>query len=374
MSVEKLKSQDAYAAELLRILAFFANESIYYDLLSADEEDPWPGLGNIMQTKATFERSMARLRDYSLVETSRRCYRLHPCVHDWTLSSLNQHVEESDIWRAMTCVVAAGRIAYEIWETDDGDPQSRLASHAMRLMHPRLYDVLENSELDEERCNLLCGLGGVLAHAGMAEEATPLLGRSLAWSHQHLGEEHHVSLNTSNVVGLAQQELQNFSQAENLMKQAIHGLRELWASMTKPPWTQSITLHCFIRKRFDEAEDLYLWSLRGCEESYGPLDVNTFWAMLALAEFYATKDEPGEVEKFLHQILKGFEAAADSDHPMSRAAASRLGAIYEQKGNHHSAAAMFQRVYDSCGRVHGPEHWSTLEAQENLTQLEAKSR
>jgi len=380
MSLEKIKSQDPHTAELLRILAFFSNENIYYELLAADDEGLWPGLGDILSTKSRFHRTMARLGDYSLVETTSRGYRLHPCVHDWTLSSLNPEIDESDLWRAINCTAVAGAAEYENWENwenkDGGNPQAGLVSHAMRLMHPQLYAVLEKSELDESRCHELCEFLSVLALARTAQGATPLLERGFSWCRENLGEEDQGFLYMCNVFGLAQQGLENYDRAESLLRQAIDGrARTLGkhAQLTLDP-VHNLALMYTELERYDEAEELYLWSLEGCKESYGPLDVNTFWAMMALADFHEAKEEPEEVEKYLRQALEGFEAAEDSDHYMSRRAAARLGAIYEQKRDYDAAAAMFQRVYDGCWRVYGPDHWTTLEAQDDLNNLERKSR
>jgi tetratricopeptide (TPR) repeat protein len=376
MSVEKLKHQDAHATELLRISAFFGNENIYYNLLAAQNPNLWPGLGDILRTKTGFDRSMAKLRDYSLIETSRRSYRLHPCVHDWTLSGLNQHIEESDIWRAVTCTAVAADSASSIWSTDYDESQSRLASHAIRLMHPRLYDVLTKSELDAWRCAALTALGQVLHRAERIQEAAPLITHALTWSQQHLGDEHWVSLYACNALGLIQRDLQNFSLAESLLKQAVHGFARTlgqYHTKTLDP-VHNLAMFYMRLGKFDEAEKMYLWSLRGCEESYGPQDANTFWATMALADFYMVKNELDEAENQFQQALKGFDAAIDNDHFFSRFTAARLGAIYEQRGDYNSAAAMFQRVYESCRRLFGSDHWSTLEAQADLTKLRVKSQ
>lgn len=375
MSVAKLKQQDAHAAELLRISAFFGNENIYYNLLTARDSKLWPGLGDMLRTKAGFDRSMAKLRDYSLIETSSRSYRLHPCVHDWTLSGLNQQIEESDIWRAVACITAESESSSLIWSADWDESQSRLASHAIRLMHPRLYDVLTKSELDEWRSADLSGLGQLLHRAGRIEEAVPIITRVLTWSQQHLGEEHQVFLYACNALGLIQQELQNFSEAESLLKQAVHGFAQTLGQHhenTLDPVHNLALLYTQL-DRFEEAEKMYLWSLRGCEESYGPQDANTFWATMAIANFYMEKNEHDEAERQFLRALEGFDAAIDKDHFFSRLTAGRLGAIYEQRGDYNSAAAMFQRVYESCRRLFGPDHWSTLEARDNLSRLRVKS-
>lgn len=45
--------------------------------------------------------------------------------------------------------------------------------------------------------------------------------------------------------------------------------------------------------------------------------------------------------------------------------------MIEQR-KYQSAAAMCHRVYESCLRLFGPDHWATLEAQMNLVSLETE--
>lgn len=374
MSFEKIKNQDASAAELLRISAFFSNENIDYTLLAARAVDVWPKLADALRTKATFDSSMAKLRDYSLIETTHRGYRLHPCVHDWTLSNLNQSIEESDVWSALNCTVAASETGTSYWATDFDQYLLRLSSHATRLTQPLLYDILAHSELDQQRCACLAGLSNLLHHAGRTREALPLVSRSLLWLKKHLGEEHETFLYTCNMVGLLQKDLSNFSQAENLLKNAVYGRARVLGPYDMrtldPVHNMGILYQQF--RRFEEAEQMYLWSLSGCEESYGPEDVNTFWAMMALAELYMAKGEDDNAAEQFRRALEGFDASIDKDHPFSRRTASSLGAIYERKEDYDSAKAMYQRVYESCQKVFGLDHWSTLEAKADLDELQSK--
>lgn len=46
--------------------------------------------------------------------------------------------------------------------------------------------------------------------------------------------------------------------------------------------------------------------------------------------------------------------------------------MIEQR-KYQSAAAMCHRVYESCLRLFGPDHWATLEAQMNSVNVETES-
>ena len=84
------------------------------------------------------------------------------------------------------------------------------------------------------------------------------------------------------------------------------------------------------------------------------------------------KGQLDQAEKEFHRALEGFDTAINANHIFSRYTAARLGAIYKQQGKRESAAAMYRRVYESCLRLLGPDHWVTLEAQADLNSLSAK--
>ena len=372
LSFEKLRSQSSESAEILRVLAFFGSENIDHRLLAAQDSMLWPGLGDSLRTKASFDRSMAKLRDYSLVETSHRSYRLHPCLHDWTLSNLNQHIKERDVWLALNCIVFTAASISSIWSTNYDESLSRLAPHALRLTRPRLFDVLMRSQLDESHSVLLCGLGQLLHRAERDREAVQLVHRALEWFREHLGPDHQNSLKACNILGTIHQELQNYTEAEALLKEAVFGLRRTVGEHNKATLdpVHNLALLYMQLDRLEDAQDMYLWSLRGCEGTYGLQDPNTFWAAMALGDFYMAKGDLDQAEKDFYRALSGFDAAIDPDHFFSRFTAARLGAIYQQQGKYHSAAAMYQRVYESCLRILGPDHWITQEAQDDWKGVE----
>jgi len=107
LSYRRLREEDTDAARLLKLLAYFDNQRIWFDLMHAGITDGCPEwLVAIAGDASDFESIMMMLTDYCFVEPqlATQSYSLHACVHDWTLAALNQHVELWSYWYALDCI------------------------------------------------------------------------------------------------------------------------------------------------------------------------------------------------------------------------------------------------------------------------------
>lgn len=117
LSYRRLKKENAEAAQMLKLLAYFGHQSIWYDLFHAGRDDKLPGwLVSVASDYVEFGNMMRTLVDYCFVEvqSGTKTYSMHTCVHDWTLSGLNQQIESWSYWYAFDCV--AESIDVESWE------------------------------------------------------------------------------------------------------------------------------------------------------------------------------------------------------------------------------------------------------------------
>jgi hypothetical protein len=145
LSLTQVQAQDAEAAELLRLLAYFGAENIKYELFRDADVSDLPWLAVLTSNKRRFERAMARLCDYSLVENRMGSYSLHACVHDWTLQALNQKINKQYYLLAINCVASRVRLENE-W--DYWLANHALVHHAIRFEHNRLSNSIDGEALD----------------------------------------------------------------------------------------------------------------------------------------------------------------------------------------------------------------------------------
>ena len=85
LSYSRLESIDPDAAKLLKLLVYFDNKSIWYELLSAglaNDSPQW--LRKVIADDITFEGVMRVLTSYCFVEvqTTTKSWSMHTCVHD----------------------------------------------------------------------------------------------------------------------------------------------------------------------------------------------------------------------------------------------------------------------------------------------------
>ncbi|KAK5947934.1 hypothetical protein OHC33_011039 [Knufia fluminis] len=138
LSYNRLRNEDPDAAQMLRLMAYFDNQNVWYDLLTAGLMDDLPEwLQTTLEDKTDFEGAMAVLVDYCLLEVQHtsQSYSMHSCVHDWTLSELNTTMSPELYWYAFNCVA-------KIIKNVDRDlfgyvKYNYVSRHARRLTHPR---------------------------------------------------------------------------------------------------------------------------------------------------------------------------------------------------------------------------------------------
>lgn len=86
MSYSRLGQDDKLATRTLRLLAYFDNQQIWYELLHAGRQDDSPAwLQEVAAEHMDFGNVMGTLVDYGLVEAhpATRSYSMHNSVHDW---------------------------------------------------------------------------------------------------------------------------------------------------------------------------------------------------------------------------------------------------------------------------------------------------
>ncbi len=110
VSHTRLQGEDADAAKLLGLLAYFGNRRLWYELFRAglsDDAAPW--LYEVISRDVEFESTVRKLTSYCFLEvqTAVASWSMHTCVHDWTLAALNEVVDERQYWYTFDCVGAS---------------------------------------------------------------------------------------------------------------------------------------------------------------------------------------------------------------------------------------------------------------------------
>ena len=222
LTYNRLKDDDAEAAEMLTLLAYFDNQEIWYELFRAGLSHHSPErLRSFLAEQANFESVIITLVEYCLIEVQHttQSYSMHNCVHDWLLGELNSEIDPQLYWYAFDCTAASidkedqnllGHIKY-----------ARLSRHGLRLTHQRFRMCFGSDG------SLLGRLGKVARIVKMLIEnhqhlaAEWICERALAGCEDALGPEHSWTLDMVYNLGVVYSDRGKLVKAEQMYKRAL---------------------------------------------------------------------------------------------------------------------------------------------------------
>ena len=111
LSLKQVAAQDPEAAKLVRLMEYLGNTDLWYELFRKGAESAPGWFCNITKSKARFNKVMATLHGYSLIEAIPGYYSLHACVYNWVLEYLIGKIDIALFGLAMHCV--AQNVAWE---------------------------------------------------------------------------------------------------------------------------------------------------------------------------------------------------------------------------------------------------------------------
>jgi tetratricopeptide (TPR) repeat protein len=325
LSYRLLEKEDADAARLLKLLAYFDNQHIWFELMHAgifNDYSEW--LLAVVTEPSDFEGVMRVLADYCFIEVQLKTqsFSMHSCVHDWTLAGLNKNVDSWSYWYAFDCT--ANSICDEDWDTFGQIQYAQLALLAVRLTHSKFEGVGEVIPVD--RIDEAEFISQLLRKQVQFEAAELAFQRVLAGNEKALGPDHTSTLRTV------------------------------------------INLGCLYRDqgKLDEAEEMLVRALAGYEKALGPdhtstlNTVNNFSdTVYNLGILYAEQDKLAQAEEMLVRVLAGREKALGRDHTSTFYTVNNLGVLYRDQGKLDMAEVMYRRVLNGFETCLGLDHPTT---------------
>ncbi|KAJ5907999.1 hypothetical protein N7495_000681 [Penicillium taxi] len=288
ISYDSLKKEDLDAAELLKLLAYFGNQGLWYELFSeglTERSPEW--LHNVLTDDLSFQGVMRVLTQWSFLEvdSSSGSWSMHNCVHDWTLAVLNKDISTQYYWFAIDCVNATTR-GYDT-NYFGNIVFSRLTSHATRLANQRFLDMIYYPTPDQ--LDQLSFTSRLLQHQIQLTTAERMYIWVLAGREKALGPDHTSTLDTVNNLG------------------------NLYSDQGK----------------LDEAEQMYMRALAGREKALGPDHISTLRTVHNLSNLRA---------------LAGREKALGLDHTSTLDAVNSLSSLQHHYGKRNKVKRIYMRV------------------------------
>ncbi|CAG7953097.1 unnamed protein product, partial [Penicillium nalgiovense] len=326
LSYSCLEKADPDASKILKLLAYFDNQSLWYELFHAGLTDSSPKwLREVIIDDANFNRVMGVLAEYYFLDIHQtsESWSMHNCVHDWTLAALNKDIDANNYWYAFDCISAsinegnAGSFATVLY--------SPLAAHATRLVHQRFCenDIINIPTHQLHQALLIANL---LREQVLLIAAERMYQRALAGYENALGADHTSTLDTVNNLGV------------------------LYVAQGK----------------LDQAEQMYQWALAGREKALGADHTSTFNTINNLGILYVAQGKLDQAEQMYQRALAGREKALGVDHTSTFNTVNNLGNLYRSQGKLDQAEQVYQRALSGREKVLGADHMSTLNTVNNL--------
>ncbi|KAJ5315622.1 hypothetical protein N7476_005929 [Penicillium atrosanguineum] len=369
LSYARLEADDPEAAQLLRLLAYFSNQSLWYELFQdglTKDSPKW--LRELVAHEVSFQGVMGKLTEYCFIEIhfESGTWSMHNCVHDWTLAALNKNVDIGHYWYALDCVNATisgvdtdcfGRTNY-----------FRSAGHAIRLLHQRF---LENDMIyypAPDKLDKVSRVSRLLQDLIQLAAADQVYMRSLARYERALSSDHDSIFDTVMYLGILYCNQSRLDEAEKMYMRVLAGCEN---ALVPDHTSTLITVHSLgilyrDQCKLAEVENMYMRALAGCEKALGPDHSSTLMTVHNLGILYCNRGKLDEAEKMYMRALAGYEKALGPGHDSTLDTFQCLGILYRNQSKLDEAENIYMRALAGCEKALGPDHTSTSNTVHSL--------
>jgi tetratricopeptide (TPR) repeat protein len=369
LSYSHLEKEDPDAAKMLKLLAYFDNHRIWYDLFRAGITDSSPEwLREVIADDVNFDGVMGVLAEYYFLDVHQtsESWSMHNSVHDWTLAALNKEIDAKHYWYAFDCISAS---------ISDGNANSfanllysPLAAHATRLVHQRFCENDITNDIPTHQLHQASLIANLLRGQVLLLPAEQMYHRVLSGYENTLGADHTSTLDIVNNLGILYQDQGELDRAEQMYQRALAGYEKaLRANHTSTLNTVNNLGNLYRSQgKLDQAEQMYQRALAGREKALGADHTSTLNTVNNLGVLYVAQDKLDQAEHMYQRALAGYEKALRADHTSTLNTVNNLGNLYRSQGKLDQAEQMYQRALAGREKALGADHTSTLNTVNNL--------
>ncbi|KAJ5166372.1 TPR repeat protein [Penicillium canariense] len=372
LSYADLKAEDPDAAELLKTLAYFANQTLPHELFLGgltDDSPKW--LRRVVASDFTFRRVMSTLAQYYYIEVDETSgsWCMYNYIHDWTLAALNKEIDLKYYWYAVECVHTW--IAGVDNESLGNASFASVARHALRLAEPRFLQADVLSDAPSDRLDQITRIALLLRHQHHLGKAEQMQRQVLAGVEHALGPDHPSTLTAVHYLGCIYRAQGNFHMAEQLLTRALDGREKVLGPEDESTLTSINNLGILYRGqgRLRKAEQLFTRALAGREKVLGREHRSTLASINDLGIIYRTQGRLPLAEAKFEQALNGRLKVLGLDHVSTLNTLFDRGVLFRFQGKLGRAEEAFEQTFDGRDRVLGPKHRSTLAVANDLEAL-----
>ncbi|MCJ1453499.1 hypothetical protein MMC28_003846 [Mycoblastus sanguinarius] len=227
LSFEHIQRQNASAAKLLQLWAYFNNQDIWFELLAAGSRGSPTWFSAIVNDEISFNQTIRLLCDHALIQPLDVSggYSMHSCVHAWTVHVLSYEKKDSSMRLALNCVGFGipDRNVAEFWTA-----QQRLLPHALACSVSIQKDLDPASQDRDQDLAAIYNLGNLYTDQCKMAEAEKMYLRALNGFEKVWGPEHKTAVDTVNNLAILYSNQGRLAEAEKLFQRALDGKEKTW--------------------------------------------------------------------------------------------------------------------------------------------------
>jgi len=368
LSFEQVEQTNPLAADLLRVCAFLAPDTIQEDLIIEGTPALGPLLSPLTTNLSLLDEAIGTLRRFSFLRRNRegKMLSIHRLVQIVLKESMNDDTQRQWAERVVRMVNRAfPEVEFATWSYCQ-----QYLPHAQVCL-----DLMTQYDFSfEEADRLLDKAGTYLQVRAQYAEAEPFYRRALAIREQVLGPEHPSTARCLNDFARIYAAQKQYGQAESFQKRAL-SIREQVLGPEHPSTAQCLhNLASLYQDQglYEQAQSFYERALNVREKALGPKHTDTAQTLNSLAALYRIQEQYEKAESFGLQALAIYEQTVGPEHPYTATNLINLALLYRVQHLYEKAEPLMKRALKIREQVLGPQHPSTISTQKNYHQLMRK--
>lgn len=407
VAIERIEREQRAAADLLRVCALLHAEAIPEELFVEGARYLGPELKSMAINPEHFDRAVAVLRSFSLVQRQNetRTLSLHRLVQAVSRELLStqklilwlkrlvvtfnvlfpQTIGEASWFQCerflphVLAVVAAlsdqagGRALAELLHKAADYLDKRGQYKQAEDLYQRALSIQEQLQPSEQTdlVTLLNDFAGAQYGLGKYAQAEVFYQRALHLLEQMPEPMHIDFISTFNGLAELYQEQGKYEQAEHIYEQAWRVGEQMGVEHPSRVLTlNGLARLCFRRGRYKEAEPLYQQALGIQQRLLGSSHFEVASLLHNLATLYKELGKDEQSQAFFEQALHIWEPA----HPNTASSLNGLAHLYLRQGKDEQARALFEQARQIWEETLGLEHPNVALVLDGLAEISLKQR
>jgi tetratricopeptide (TPR) repeat protein len=360
--VARVEDESPPAADLLRLISFFAPEDIPLDELANHGGSLNDPIAAAIGDRGGLDDLVATLERFELAWRAGDAFSLHRHVQSIVAATFSDEARRR--WSATAVSIVESAFPEDSRDVMTWRSCARLAPHALTAVEHA--ELIGSAALESGR--LLRRLAVYFIGRAQLDTAASVAARALAIHEATLGRTNAEVATDLVVLGRVYQAMDNLEAAREPFERAV-AINELVLGANDPKVAHDLTyLGRFLRRIGDlpAAERTLRRAVSVATQAHGAEDRNVGFALGHLGRVLQDERHPEQAEPVLQQALAIDEAALGPDHADVATDLVNLARVQRELGQLDAAEANLRRALATTRRRYGADHYEVAIVEANL--------